>query len=107
VVVITVLSLLAPAAALGFLIFLALRSDEVSSGADGGDGGGGEAGGNGGSGVDRHPDLPRQPGGDQPPNGPQAEEPDWWPEFEREFALYVAHVHERDGEPATHPARSA
>ena len=40
----------------------------------------------------RGPQLPRPPD-----DGPALDEPDWWPEFERNFANYVAEGRNRSG----------
>lgn len=57
----------------GLIIWLLVRTGR-SGGSDDDDGGGGGGG-----------------TGRRPPRGPQPGGADWWPEFERQFAAYVAH----------------
>jgi hypothetical protein len=65
---------------------------------EGGQSDGEHRGDHGGGSSRRKPDAPRRGGG--------GDDPSWWPEFERQLALYVA---ERDGgtqQPAVLPGRS-
>lgn len=85
-VVLSLLSVLVPVGALLVLILLALwstRSPEHSHEGSGDD-----------SRINRPSGLPERShqAATGPRGGPQVEEPDWWPEFEREFALYVARM---------------
>jgi hypothetical protein len=63
----------------GLLLLAILVFGGVGSG---GTPGGDDSGGGGGGSV-RDPDPPR-------PGGGVGGDPDWWPDFEREFAAYVA-----------------
>jgi hypothetical protein len=83
-------------AALGLTVVKAVRADGGSGdGSDGADGGGG----GGGGGV-------RPPGGG-PPVLPGAD-PEWWPQFEREFAAHAARVEgESERDPAVAPGAAA
>jgi hypothetical protein len=69
------------------LLAIAIAAIRAGGGADGGPGNGGGGGG-----------LPRRP--QTPPGPPDAGEPPWWPQFEREFAAYVAARARRDGRDA-------
>src|SRR4051794_16900653 len=74
------LTVLLIALALGLLVvLLRLARREGESGPE--DDGTGDDGGGGGGGTRRHPPSP-SPG--------CGSDPDWWPEFEREFAAHVA-----------------
>jgi len=64
---------------------------------DGGDAGSGDRGTHGGGGPRR-----RRPGAPQPGGGGGA--PSWWPEFERQLALYVAERESMGQQPAVLPA---
>ena len=50
--------------------------------------------GSGGGGGSRRPDGPRPPGGD----------PQWWPEFERQFAAHVELIQQLEAQPAGNAA---
>jgi hypothetical protein len=66
------------------LLAIAIAVFRAGGGADGGPGNGG-----GGGGVPRRPQTPPAP--------PDAGDPPWWPQFEREFAAYLAAGARRDG----------
>lgn len=63
---------------------------------EGGDGGPGARGGHGGGGPRRRPDAPQNRGG--------GSDPSWWPEFDRQLALYVAERERESRAPAALPA---
>lgn len=70
-----------------------------TQGSEGGERGPGDRGGDGGGPRHRRPDAPDPRGG--------GDDPSWWPEFERQVALYVAERERETREPAVDPAEPA
>ena len=96
-----------PLAMVLFLVGMSLRA--AGDGPHVSDGGHEDGGGGLSCGGDSH--RPHEPGGGSPrPPGPD-EEPEWWPQFEREFAQYVSRQTERSrprtpaGRPGAHVQR--